>query len=102
VFAHDPSQSPLEEPFKLPAKKSQLNRLSGEEVRHLNAKVTDREIHIDLAADILFDFDKYTLRPLQWSTVVDAKTSIDPRSPTRMGKSYRDTAVASMRQPSRA
>ena len=32
-------------------------------LRDLGAKVTDREIRIDLAADVLFDFDKYTLRP---------------------------------------
>jgi photosystem I P700 chlorophyll a apoprotein A2 len=32
-------------------------------LKDLNAKVTDREIRIDLAADVLFDFDKYTLRP---------------------------------------
>jgi outer membrane protein OmpA-like peptidoglycan-associated protein len=32
-------------------------------LKELAAKVTDREIRIDLAADVLFDFDKYTLRP---------------------------------------
>src|SRR5258706_13583846 len=32
-------------------------------LKDLGAKITDREIHIDLAADVLFDFDKYTLRP---------------------------------------
>ena len=32
-------------------------------LKDLGAKVTDREIRIDLAADVLFDFDKYTLRP---------------------------------------
>jgi outer membrane protein OmpA-like peptidoglycan-associated protein len=32
-------------------------------LKDLGAKVTDREIHVDLAADVLFDFDKYTLRP---------------------------------------
>jgi outer membrane protein OmpA-like peptidoglycan-associated protein len=32
-------------------------------LKDLNAKVTDREIHVDLAADVLFDFDKFTLRP---------------------------------------
>jgi outer membrane protein OmpA-like peptidoglycan-associated protein len=32
-------------------------------LKDLAAKVTDREIRIDLAADVLFDFDKYTLRP---------------------------------------
>jgi outer membrane protein OmpA-like peptidoglycan-associated protein len=29
----------------------------------LGAKVTDREIRIELAADVLFDFDKHDLRP---------------------------------------
>jgi len=32
-------------------------------LKDLGAKVTDQEIHIDLAADVMFDFDKYTLRP---------------------------------------
>lgn len=32
-------------------------------LKDLGAKVTDRQIHIDLAADVLFDFDKYSLRP---------------------------------------
>src|ERR1700694_1733988 len=32
-------------------------------LKDLAAKVTEREIRIDLAADVLFDFDKYTLRP---------------------------------------
>ena len=32
-------------------------------LKDLGAKVTDREIRIDLAADVLFDFDKATLRP---------------------------------------
>ena len=32
-------------------------------LKDLGAKVTEREIRIDLAADVLFDFDKYTLRP---------------------------------------
>ena len=31
-------------------------------LKDLGAKVTDREIHVDLAADVLFDFDKFTLR----------------------------------------
>ena len=31
-------------------------------LRDLNAKVTDREIKIELAADVLFDFDKHELR----------------------------------------
>ncbi|HXZ29106.1 MAG TPA: OmpA family protein, partial [Terriglobales bacterium] len=29
----------------------------------LGAKVTEQEIRIELAADVLFDFDKYTLKP---------------------------------------
>ena len=29
----------------------------------LGAKVTDQEIRIELEADVLFDFDKYTLKP---------------------------------------
>jgi len=33
-------------------------------LKDLGAKITDREIRIDLAADVLFDFDKYTLRPV--------------------------------------
>jgi photosystem I P700 chlorophyll a apoprotein A2 len=32
-------------------------------LKDLGAKITDREIRIDLSADVLFDFDKYTLRP---------------------------------------
>src|SRR6266568_5723951 len=32
-------------------------------LKDLGAKITDREIRIDLAADVLFDFDKYSLRP---------------------------------------
>ena len=32
-------------------------------MKDLGAKVTDQEIRIDLAADVMFDFDKYTLRP---------------------------------------
>lgn len=32
-------------------------------LKDLNAKVTDREIRIELAADVLFDFDKAELRP---------------------------------------
>jgi photosystem I P700 chlorophyll a apoprotein A2 len=32
-------------------------------LKDLGAKVTDQEIHIDLAADVMFDFDKHTLRP---------------------------------------
>jgi len=31
-------------------------------MKDLGAKVTDRQIRIDLDADVLFDFDKYTLR----------------------------------------
>ena len=32
-------------------------------LQDLGAKVTDQEVRIDLASDVLFDFDKYTLRP---------------------------------------
>jgi outer membrane protein OmpA-like peptidoglycan-associated protein len=32
-------------------------------LEELGAKVTDQEIRIDLAADVLFDFDKHDLRP---------------------------------------
>jgi outer membrane protein OmpA-like peptidoglycan-associated protein len=32
-------------------------------LKDLGAKVTEKEIRIDLAADVLFDFDKATLRP---------------------------------------
>ena len=32
-------------------------------LKDLGAKVTDREIRIELAADVLFDFDKHDLRP---------------------------------------
>jgi outer membrane protein OmpA-like peptidoglycan-associated protein len=32
-------------------------------LKELGAKVTDREIRIELAADVLFDFDKHDLRP---------------------------------------
>jgi len=33
------------------------------DLKDLNAKVTDRDIRVDLAADVLFDYDKYSLRP---------------------------------------
>src|SRR5271170_6035053 len=32
-------------------------------LQDLNAKVTEHEVKIELNADVLFDFDKYTLRP---------------------------------------
>lgn len=32
-------------------------------LQDLGAKVTDQEVRIDLSSDVLFDFDKYTLRP---------------------------------------
>jgi outer membrane protein OmpA-like peptidoglycan-associated protein len=32
-------------------------------LQDLGARVTDQEVRIDLASDVLFDFDKYTLRP---------------------------------------
>jgi outer membrane protein OmpA-like peptidoglycan-associated protein len=32
-------------------------------LQDLGAKVTDQEVRIDLASDVLFDFDKYSLRP---------------------------------------
>jgi len=32
-------------------------------LQDLNAKVTEHEVKIELDADVLFDFDKYTLRP---------------------------------------
>ena len=32
-------------------------------LQDLGAKVTGQEVRIDLASDVLFDFDKYTLRP---------------------------------------
>ncbi|HUK87211.1 MAG TPA: OmpA family protein [Terriglobales bacterium] len=35
----------------------------------LNAKVTGQEIRIELAADVLFDFDKYTLKPEATATL---------------------------------
>src|SRR5260370_25179143 len=35
----------------------------GGKPKHLEVKETNTEIHIDLAADVLFDFDKSTLRP---------------------------------------
>lgn len=35
----------------------------------LGAKITDQEIRIELSADVLFDFDKYNIRP-------DAETSL--------------------------
>ena len=38
-------------------------------LKDLGAKVTDREIHVELAADVLFDFDKYTLRPVANETL---------------------------------
>ena len=38
-------------------------------LKDLNAKVTEREIRIELAADVLFDFDKYVLRPEAYSSL---------------------------------
>lgn len=35
----------------------------------LGAKVTEQEIRIELAADVLFDFDKYTLKPEATATL---------------------------------
>lgn len=32
-------------------------------LQDLGARVTDQEVRIDLASDVLFDFDKFTLRP---------------------------------------
>jgi len=38
-------------------------------LKDLGAKVTDGEIHVELAADVLFDFDKFTLRPVANDTL---------------------------------
>jgi photosystem I P700 chlorophyll a apoprotein A2 len=38
-------------------------------MKDLGAKVTDQEIRIELAADVMFDFDKYTLRPEATATL---------------------------------
>lgn len=38
-------------------------------LQDLGAKVTDQEVRIDLASDVLFDFDKYTLRPEATATL---------------------------------
>jgi len=38
-------------------------------MKDLGAKVTEREIRIELAADVMFDFDKYTLRPEATATL---------------------------------
>jgi outer membrane protein OmpA-like peptidoglycan-associated protein len=38
-------------------------------LRDLHAKVTDREIRIELSADVLFDFDKADLRPVATETL---------------------------------
>jgi len=38
-------------------------------LKDLGAKVTDQEIRIELAADVTFDFDKYTLRPEATATL---------------------------------
>ncbi len=40
-----------------------VSRGVGSLVKELGAKVTDREIRIALSADVLFDFDKFALRP---------------------------------------
>src|ERR1700687_6060231 len=44
------------------AMKAQVQELQGA-LKDLGAKVTGREIKINLAADVLFDFDKADLRP---------------------------------------
>src|SRR5579863_8744574 len=38
-------------------------------LQDLGAKVTATEVRIDLAADVLFDFDKYTLKPAAADTL---------------------------------
>jgi len=38
-------------------------------MKDLGAKITDQEIRIELAADVMFDFDKYTLRPEATATL---------------------------------
>jgi outer membrane protein OmpA-like peptidoglycan-associated protein len=53
-------------------------------LKDLRAKVTDQEIRIELSADVLFDFDKYDLRP-------DAFESL--RKVGEVLKSYAQSAI---------
>ena len=52
-------------------------------LQDLGAKVTDQEVRIDLASDVLFDFDKYTLRPEAAETLrkVSQVAAAYPHSP---------------------
>jgi outer membrane protein OmpA-like peptidoglycan-associated protein len=48
----------------------------GGKTKDLEVKETKTEIHIDLAADVLFDFDKSTLRPSARDTLHEAASII--------------------------
>ena len=52
----------------------------------LGAKVVGQELRIDLASDVLFDFDKYTLRPEADATLrkVGQVAAAYPNSPMRI------------------
>lgn len=52
----------------------------------LGAKVTDQEIRIELAADVLFDFDKYNIRPDAESALSKVAEVIRayPKSPVKI------------------
>lgn len=48
----------------------------GGKVQDLQIKQTETEVHIELAADVLFDFDKDTLKPAAQETLQKAATVI--------------------------
>jgi outer membrane protein OmpA-like peptidoglycan-associated protein len=52
----------------------------GGKVQDLQVKETGQEIRIELAADVLFDFDKADLRPAAQKTLHDAATIIKERA----------------------
>jgi outer membrane protein OmpA-like peptidoglycan-associated protein len=48
----------------------------GGKIQDLQVKQTETEVHIDLAADVLFDFDKDTLKPVAQETLQKAAAII--------------------------
>src|SRR6202158_2928515 len=57
----------------------------GGKAKDLEVKETKTEIHIDLAADVLFDFDKSTLRPSARDTLHQAASIIRSNAKARAG-----------------
>jgi outer membrane protein OmpA-like peptidoglycan-associated protein len=46
-------------------------------LRDLDAKVTDRQVRIELSADVLFDFDSFALRPAASETLGKVATVLN-------------------------